>query len=475
MSSTYRVVECELPQQRHAANPADSRAYRIAISHFECEHRAHGCVAPLAALQRAFGGGVRDLARVQPESVDLVIGPAPVCESGDAHNHWPRACLLSAMCGAALNAGWDPSPGRTCDDFVACPVREHELVARVLRLLAHARDRQEAESGGDRGVNLSFLVGHSRAFTVAVDQMRALARSDAAVILTGETGTGKELFARAIHYLSRRRGHPFLPVHCGSLPDPLFENELFGHVRGAYTGAVSDQPGLLATAEGGTLLLDEIDSLTPAAQVKLLRFLQDREYRALGASRTRTADVRIVAATNADLRQQVLNRTFREDLFHRLNVLRLNIPALRDRADDIPCLAGHFLRRFAREENRSGMSFSRAAMERMQSYAWPGNVRELEGAVHRAAILSPTLVIQAGGLDLPIDGIEEAPHKLRDAKRRAVEEFERTYLIQLLAQHNGNVSRAAREAGKERRAFQRLLHKYGIERRSFETQTAIGA
>jgi DNA-binding NtrC family response regulator len=312
------------------------------------------------------------------------------------------------------------------------------------------------------------LIGESDAFLEAIEKIPLVASSDITVMILGETGTGKELFARAVHYTSARRDKPFVPVNCGALPDQLFENELFGHAKGAFTDASSGELGLLAVAEGGTLFLDEVDAMSLPSQVKLLRFLQDREYRPLGSSRTLVANVRVVAASNADLRQLVERKVFREDLYHRLNVVSLRIPALRERPGDIPLLANHLLARFSVQYGRSPSRFNARAMQKLSSYAWPGNVRELEGAIQRAIILHPPGILQPCDIDLPsAEEHKPAAANLQQAKTHAIVQFERTFLANLLGEHLGNVSQAAKAAGKERRAFQRLLQKHGLKGDAF--------
>jgi DNA-binding NtrC family response regulator len=294
---------------------------------------------------------------------------------------------------------------------------------------------------------------------------------DATVLLTGETGTGKELVARAIHYGSPREGEPFVPVNCGALPEHLVENELFGHAKGAYTDASSTERGLVAEAEGGTLFLDEIDALSMSAQVKLLRFLQDREYRPVGSARSLTANVRVIAATNAELWEQVQAKRFRKDLYYRLHAIALRLPALRERPEDIPRLAAHFLHRCGIHYGREPQQFSAAALQKLMAYAWPGNVRELEAAIQRAVLLTSSSVLHPDDIELsfPYQHPGSGDESFREAKARIITQFERAYLITLLSSHKGNVSRAAKQAGKERRAFTRLLQKYSLKQCAFRT------
>src|SRR5262249_7714753 len=231
---------------------------------------------------------------------------------------------------------------------------------------------------------LESLVGESDGLMRSICKVPNLARSDATVLILGETGTGKELFARAIHYLSSRRRESFVAVNCGAIPDHLFENEFFGHMKGAFTDAFTSEKGLLGEANGGTLFLDEVDALSPSAQVKLLRFLQDREYRVLGSAKSLLADVRVIGATNTDLRQRVAAELFRQDLYQRLNILHLSLSPLRERLEDVPHLATHFLRIYGEKYASPPMRLSSSALQKLISHSWPGNVRELETVIHRA-------------------------------------------------------------------------------------------
>lgn len=325
------------------------------------------------------------------------------------------------------------------------------------------------------------LVGKAPCFVQVIEELSTIEKSDAAVLLMGETGTGKELFARAIHYLSGRADGPFVALNCGSLPDTLLEDELFGHERGAFTDAHLRRSGLIAQAENGTLFLDEVDSLTARAQVVLLRVLQDKKYRAIGASGEQQANVRILAATNASLDQSVQRGTFRADLYYRLSVFTLTLPPLRERRDDIVELAAHFIKKHVPRE-RGYVRLTPAAVAAVLGYDWPGNVRELENAVIRGIHRAKTnewIDIQDLGLPLPKD--EQAEHEsgktsgtqtLKTMKQQNIVWFERKYLINLMTECHGNVTHAARKAGKERRAFGRLLQKYQINPKCFASPTS---
>ena len=326
------------------------------------------------------------------------------------------------------------------------------------------------------------LIGTSKSFLQATGMIPILSASKSTVLISGETGTGKELFARAIHYSGERRSKPFVPVNCAALPDHLIENELFGHSKGAFTGALLEKQGLLHEADGGTLFLDEINSLGFSVQSKLLRVLQDQEFRPLGSTKSKTINVKIIAATNTDLRHLVETRQFREDLFYRLNVLSLTLPPLRDRKEDILLLANHSLKIYAKEYDKRNLVLGHTAKAKLMSHTWPGNVRELQGVIQRAVALSSGDVLEAADLDLPEREVQDLTGptmtlmtregmsgncSFQDMKAKVIEEFERAYLIELLATHQGNISKAARAAKKERRAFQRLLHKHGLDRRVF--------
>ncbi|MDD5388409.1 MAG: sigma-54 dependent transcriptional regulator [Gallionellaceae bacterium] len=315
------------------------------------------------------------------------------------------------------------------------------------------------------------LIGNSPVFREMLEILHKIAGYDATVLISGETGSGKELAARAIHYLSARRDKPFIPVNCGALPDHLIENELFGHNRGAYTDARESQAGLIAQAEGGTLFLDEVDALSPKAQVSLLRFLQDGQYRPLGSSRTESAQVRVLAASNVELEQQVEEGHFRADLLFRLNVMELPVPPLRARGGDIELLARHFIAEAACRYKVPSKELHPDTLEWLASQPWPGNIRELQNRIQREFLLAdgPLLRIRAPVLSNERRRQPDRRHGISDtlnfneAKQNMLQAFERSHLLRLMRECAGNVSQAARMAGKERRALGKLLKKYQIE------------
>jgi DNA-binding NtrC family response regulator len=353
-------------------------------------------------------------------------------------------------------------------DFVSWPARSEEIKYRINRILGSRRAPQSARDRLLDEMGLATLVGTDPAFLRVIAQIPKLARSNSTVLITGETGTGKEMCARAIHHLSKRRNFPFIPVDCAAFPDHLFENEMFGHARGAFTDAHRDQKGLIALAEGGTLFLDEIDSLSMAAQAKLLRFMQEQTYRALGSDRFVRADVTVLAATNRDLESLMHEQRFRSDLYFRLNVLRLHMVPLRERRGDIVVLAQHFLDALCAQHGCARKILAPATIAKLAARDWEGNVRELSNAIHRAFVYAEADQIQPFHIVGPGSDDTSAGQRdsFREARARAIAAFEREYLIATLRQHSGNITQAARYAGKDRRVFGRLVKRYKIDRTS---------
>jgi DNA-binding NtrC family response regulator len=312
------------------------------------------------------------------------------------------------------------------------------------------------------------VIGNSPAFREAVRLIERIAQYDVPVLILGESGTGKELAARAIHYQGSRRVHPFIPVNCGALPDTLIESELFGHERGAFTDARTARVGLIGCANGGTLFLDEVDCLSQKAQVTLLRFLQDQQYRPLGGDREQHADTRIIAATNRDLEQLCTRGQFRLDLYYRLSILDLRLPPLRERPGDPTLLARHFAAKVAARHALQPKDIEARTLRWFECWAWPGNVRELENLLFRAVLLSDGDVvdIEPPGETTLTDDLRPDPLQLSFSKAKAdtVARFERLYVEAVLKRANGNVTLAAQLAGKERRAFGKLLKKHAVDR-----------
>lgn len=348
------------------------------------------------------------------------------------------------------------------DDFLAQPWRTEDILPRAWRIIGVNSHPSTIAPRDDNGNGLDKFVGSCAKFRLELDRAIQVSEFDVGVLILGESGTGKEMVARAIHDRSPRARKPFVPINCGAIPGELVENELFGHERGAYTGAVGAQAGIISEAEGGTVFLDEIGCLTLHAQAKLLRFLQSREFRPLGSSKSRTADVRIIAATNSELGRAVRDGGFRADLYYRLNVVPLRLPPLRDRREDIPLLANHFSRKYASHFSKPVVGIAPDAMYKIANYDWPGNVRELENTIQRAVVLALRSQLGASDIDLPTT-TSAIPESFQERKEKFVSQFERTGIEELLAAHHGNISQAAAAARKNRRAFWQLIRKHKID------------
>ena len=404
-------------------------------------------------------------------TLDLVVATAlSETERAARFFHWLDTNAIPCGTFAVFPTGIDPEllqlGLKVVDDFVFWPANENELRYRVARIVetrknskAHVQEQLSTEFG------LTQLVGNDPAFVQVIQRIPTLGRTDAPVLITGETGTGKEICAQAIHHVSHRRNLPLIPVDCTGLPQQLFENEVFGHAQGAFTDARREQKGLARMAQGGTLFLDEIDALDLGSQAKLLRFLQDGTYKPLGANDFMKSDVRVIAATNRNIDALVAEGNFRSDLYYRLNVLRLDLPPLRERRGDIALLACHFLSSLCPPSNPTAKVFSSAALRMLTFYDWPGNIRELFNVVQRAFVFAETSQILPCHLSIP-DSIaaDELTGQFGDARARIIAAFEKRYVEEMIRKHSGNVTHAAREAGKERRSFGRLVKKYGINR-----------
>jgi two-component system response regulator GlrR len=303
------------------------------------------------------------------------------------------------------------------------------------------------------------LITRSSSMEDLLSQARRVAASDASVCIFGQSGTGKELLARAIHRASPRSQAPFVAVNCGAIPEGLLESELFGHKKGSFTGAVSDRRGLFQAAQGGTLFLDEVGDMPLSLQVKLLRSLEERKIRPVGTHESHDIDVRVVSATHRKLEERIASGEFREDLYYRLNVVKLYIPALAERREDIPLLANHFLARLAERYRRGHLGFSPEAMQLMVSAPWPGNVRQLLNVIEQAVALAATEMIPDSLVRQALDAGDTALTPLDEARKA----FERDYLVRILKITGGNVTKAARLAGRNRTEFYRLLERHSLE------------
>ena len=365
----------------------------------------------------------------------------------ETHSACPHLWLMRQD-DEALPSPQEPPPG----ELVFIPAGPRELRWRLDRLM-----RSAAATGEFAEFDQLGLVGDSAAMQTVKQRIRNFAACDAPVLIVGETGTGKELASRALHHLGPRRDGPFVAVNCGGLPDELLINELFGHRKGAFTGATETQAGLVEQADGGTLFLDEVDSLSPTGQRALLRFLQDQSYRPLGGPDTRRSQVRVIAASNADLEAAAARGAFRRDLLFRLDVLRIGMPALRQHAEDIPDIACAILGRLGRNGTPTPATLPPWLQAGLMARDWPGNVRELENHLMRYCLGGEAVVAPPSPEDT----------RLSQVKARVLASFERHYLQQLMTTTGGNVTRAAEKAGTERRALGKLLKKHGIDRQRF--------
>ncbi len=390
----------------------------------------------------------------------------------EVHAHWPDvpfvvmtgdgaiAPAVEAMRRGAYDYVSKPlSPGSGLDLVLVRAVEKHQLLGRAETLEKRLALESRFES----------IVGKTAAMRAVFQLIDTVASTDATVLILGESGTGKELVARALHVRSRRAQKAFLAINCSALTESLLESELFGHVKGAFSGATNNRRGLFEQASGGTLLLDEIGDVSPAVQVRLLRALQEGEIKPVGSDEVRNVDVRVIAATNRDLAADVKEGDFREDLFYRLNVVGIDLPALRDRGGDVPILIAHFLQKYSERLHKPAPHVEDSAMLAMQRYEWPGNVRELENAVHGAMVLS-----QGGDITLellpravranPLAGQPAAVERpFSEARAAAVAKFEKAYLDTLLEEENGNITRAARRAGIDKSNLRKLARRYGID------------
>jgi two-component system response regulator GlrR len=351
-------------------------------------------------------------------------------------------------------------------EVITVPSHLKEAIPRLLGLQRPADHSPIPIDQLRASLGLEHIIGESPIFVHAINQIAPIARYEVSVLILGETGTGKEVFARAIHYRSPRATKPFVPVNCGAIPTDLMENEFFGHESGAFTSANSSRRGVIKEADGGTLFLDEVDSLSPLAQVKLLRFLQDGQFRPLGSATVCSANVRVIAASNVHFADSLASGRFRKDLYYRLNVLSLKLPPLREREEDIVLLARHFLARYTEKFRTPVRELSPAALQKLLSYTWPGNVRELENVIQRAVILSDHTILPGEHI-LIGDVIEDRPEQqnFQQLKAKAINQFEASYIRRLLLVYDGNITKAAAGAGKDRRAFWELMRKHRIPAR----------
>lgn len=381
----------------------------------------------------------------------------------------PPICILMTAYGSEELAV--EAMKRGADDYIAkARLQIDELEMRISRALRHQNLETEnvaLRQQLDSKFQMGNIIGESAAMREVLEMVQQVAPTRATVLLEGESGTGKELIARLLHQLSPRAKQPLVAVHCGALPPTLLESELFGHEKGAFTGAYERRIGRFEQAQGGTLFLDEIGEIDASTQVKLLRFLGERTFERVGSNKTLTADVRLVAATNKDLETMVKQGKFREDLFFRLRVVEVNLPPLRNRAEDIPLLARTFLKEFAEENEKKVTAFTAEAMDALMVYSWPGNVRELRTAIEHAVVLCRgdkitvrdlPPAVRSGGATSPAS----APTLLSENKL-TVKEAEKELIVRALKEMNGSRTLAAKRLGMSRRTLHRKLHEYHLE------------
>jgi two-component system response regulator HydG len=409
------------------------------------------------AVERA-DGGREALRRVRAELPDLVITDLRM-EHVDGfdvlqgvHDVDPDVPVIVMTAFGAIETAVDAIK-RGAYHYLTKPFQLGEVLLFVERALADRRVRREnsvLRRGAERSVGVSSLVGESAPMRALAELLARAAPSPAPVLITGESGSGKELVARALHDGSPRREQPFVPVNCTALPEALLESELFGHTRGAFSGATAPRRGLFVEADGGTLFLDEIGDMPPPLQAKLLRVIQDGEVRAVGSDTIRRVDVRLLAATNQDLEKRIATGQFRADLFFRLDVVSVTVPPLRDRREDVPPLVEHFLAR-ARARNRAAPArrFAREVIERLAAYRWPGNVRELENLVERLVILAPGEEVGLEDLERFAPGLvaDASPLEAAKARMTSLRELEDAYISWVVTRCGGNKTRAAEVLG----------------------------
>jgi two-component system NtrC family response regulator len=409
--------------------------------------------------ERTFDLLIVDNVMPQLSGLDLIreyVGSAPDQERSQILMMTAHATVESAIAAMKLGAL----------DYLQKPFEIDELLVVVSRALEHQRLRTEyryLQTERDEQFGNYGIIGRSRPMQRIIERAERVAQTKSTVLITGETGTGKELVARAIHNRSAQRDMPLIKVNCAAIPESLLESELFGHVRGAFTGAATSKKGKFALADGGTIFLDEIGTMVPALQVKLLRVLQEREFEPLGSERTERVDVRVIAATNRDLRQMVADGRFQEDLFYRLNVIPIELPPLRERRDDIPALVDHFVRKHAQRTGRRIDRIEDGVIGALQQYDWPGNVRELENTIERAVVLSPGTTLAAQAISV----LGAAPAQTSGLPslrlRQNIEWVEKETIRRSLESARGVKKDAAELMGISQRALSYYLAKYRID------------
>lgn len=395
----------------------------------------------------------------------------------ELHVHQPSLPVIIVTAHGTVATAVDAMKNGAAD-FIQKPFTPEELLLVVRRVLDRQELVEEVRTLRERvGAPYRFdrIISQSPKMNDIFEMIRNLADLDTTVLITGETGTGKELVAHAMHHNSQRRDKRFVRINCGALTESLLESELFGHERGAFSGAIQSRRGKFEYAAGGTLLLDEIGEVSPAMQVKLLRVLQEKEIQRVGGNDTIPVDVRILATTNRDLEEAVAAGTFRSDLFYRLNVVRIQVPPLRARMEDVPLLAAHFLKLFCEKSTRTLSGFSTEVMNTLLTYDWPGNVRELANVVERAAVMATGPLITQ--LELPDRAVPAALQAapcfdlnlpFKEGRQKVITDYERAYLSECLRFHKGNIAQSAQRCGIDTKTFYRKMQDYGLDKRDFK-------
>ncbi len=424
------------------------------------------------------------LERFKAEPFDLVISDLKMPKMDGLRlleairQHNPQAAVILMTAYGTIETAVEATR-KGAQDFITKPFRRERIlvtVEKVIQWQQVARENERLREALAHRESFASLIGGTPIMKEVFERIRQVAPTQGTVLITGPSGTGKELVARAIHQYSQRRDKRLITVNCTAIPENVLESELFGHVRGAFTGAWKDKNGLVAEADGGTLFLDEIGDLSPLMQTKLLRLLQEGEYKPVGSVVTHKADIRFIAATNHNLKTAIRERTFREDLYYRLNVIHFDLPPLRERKDDIPLLAYHFLNRYAQANQKPIEEISPVALQALMARDYPGNVRELENIIERGVIYcrGKTLTVKDLLLDseretaMPELEMDMARLPFKDAKDRMMQMFHQQYIEALLREHGGNISRAAETAGIQRQYLHRLIKETGIDTDTFK-------
>jgi DNA-binding NtrC family response regulator len=362
--------------------------------------------------------------------------------------------------------------------YITKPFKKEEILLTIDKAFNFQRLTREnisLRNQLEEKLKFPFLIGSSGLMEKVFQRIMQVSRTSATILITGESGTGKELAAKTLHFHSQRKERNFVAVNCSAIPETLIESELFGHLKGSFTGAIRDKKGLVEEADRGTLFLDEIGDLNVVMQTKLLRLLQEGEYKPVGSSKTLTADIRFIAATNQDLLEKVHQKEFREDLYYRLNVIQIILPPLRDRKEDIPILAQHFLEKYSRQNEKDIKGIAPEALEVLMTRDWPGNIRELENVIERGVIFCKSAILQLSDL-FPDDQPTSFPFRMQDnifafpfkeAKEQILNTFHLEYIRRVLAKHGGNVSLAAKECGLKRPYLHRLMRENDIKSKNY--------